>query len=171
MCIRDRVYHIIKRRTDLEIIINKIKQQQITDPKLLQIRQRLDNQDDKILPFYCVHEDVLFIKANLNQNNWKVIIPKTIEKELIVDYHIRYGHMGSLKVIKALGEQVYTQNINRSVRIYVQTCHVCQLVKYNNERKEGTTVSYTHLDVYKRQIVYSGGNIFGPALSLSPNYD
>ena len=121
-----KVYHIIKRRTDLEIIINKIKQHQTTDPKLLQIRQRLNNQDDKILPFYCVHEDVLFIKANLNQNNWKVVIPKTIERELIIDYHIRYGHMSPLKVIKMLEEQVYIKNINRNVRMYVPTCHVCK---------------------------------------------
>ena len=102
-----KLYHTIKRRTDLEIIISKIKQQQKTDPKLLQIRQILDNQDDKILPFYCVHEDVLFIKTKLDQNNWKVFIPKTIEKELIVDYHIRYGHMGPLKVIIALEEHAY----------------------------------------------------------------
>ena len=102
-----KVYHIIKRKTDLEVIVNKIKQQQKTDPKLIQIRQRLDNHDDKILQFYCVHEDVLFIRTKLDQDNWKVFIPRTIEKELIVDYHIRYGHMGPLKVIKALEEHVY----------------------------------------------------------------
>ena len=88
----------------------------------------------------------------------QVFIPKTIKKELIVDYHIRYGHMSPLKVIKALKEQVYIKNINRSVRMYIQTCHVCQLVKYNNERKEGTMIPIT--STHKLEKVFI--NICGP---------
>ena len=63
--------------------------------------------------YYHINKGILFGKTALNKETWKVIIPNHIEKEIIIDYHIRYGHMGALKVIQA--------------------------------------VSYTHLDVYKRQ--------------------
>ena len=56
--------------------------------------------------------------------------------------------MGPLKVVKALSEHVYIKGINKQVRQTVRKCTICQMVKTNNERK---AVSYTHLDVYKRQ--------------------
>ena len=124
-----KVYHIIKDRTELAEIINKIKLQQKSDEKLSNICKRLIDQDDRITPYYCIYKDVLFIKDRNQGNQWKLIIPKTIEKEITMNYHIRYGHMGAIKVIKALEENVYFKDINRRVR----------------------TVSYTHLDVYKRQ--------------------
>ena len=71
------------------------------------------------------------------------MIPRTMEKELILDYHIRYGHMGALKVIKALEEQVYIKDINRRVRNYIRTCHICQLVKCNNDKKGGIMIPIT----------------------------
>ena len=60
-----------------------------------------------------------------------------------MDYHIRYGHMGALKVIKALEEHVYFKDINRRVRNYIKNCHICQLVKCNNDRKEGLMIPIT----------------------------
>ena len=65
------------------------------------------------------------------------------EKDLILDYHERYGHMGALKVVKALQEHVYIKDANRKVRKCIKQCHICQLVKVNNERKEGTMIPIT----------------------------
>ena len=45
----------------------------------------------RVTQFYCLHDGVLFVKPKLNQNNWKIMIPRTTEKELVLDYHIRYG--------------------------------------------------------------------------------
>ena len=100
-------------------------------------RTNIDQQDERITSFYCLHETLLFVKTSNNQRSWKLVIPKAMEKELILDYHIRYGHMGSLKVMKALEEHTYIKNINRRVRDYIRQCHICQLVKCNNDRKEG----------------------------------
>ena len=80
-------------------------------------------------------------------------------------------------MMKALEEHVYVKDINRMVRNDIKHCHICQLVKCNNDKKEGImipitsssklekvfvdicgpfprsgAVSYTHLDVYKRQV-------------------
>ena len=57
------------------------------------------NQNSSINQFYCEQEGILFIKNTLNQEDWKVIIPRIMEKELVLEYHIRYGHMGAVKVV------------------------------------------------------------------------
>ena len=70
-------------------------------------------------------------------------VRRSIEKELILDYHIRYGHMGAVKVVKALEEHTYIKDMNRRVRNCIKHCHICQLVKYNNDRKEGMMIPIT----------------------------
>ena len=34
--------------------------------------------------------------------------------------------------------------------MYIQTCHVCQLVKYNNEKKEGTMIPITSTHILEK---------------------
>ena len=77
------------------------------------------------------------------QENRKLVIPPIVENKLILDYHIRYGHIGAMKIVKSLEVKVYIKNINRKVQKSIQTCHICQLVKSNNERKEGVMVPIT----------------------------
>ena len=89
------------------------------------------------------HQDILFIKTKFGYNSWKIVIPRSIEKELILNYHIRYGHMGSVKVVKALEEHTYIKDMNRRVRNSIKNCHICQLVKHNNDRKEGMMIPIT----------------------------
>ena len=97
-----KIYNIIRNRSDIENIIKDIRLHQQTDTKLINIRTKLDKRDDRVSQFYCLHDRILFVKPKLSQGNWKIVIPRTMEKELVLDYHIRYGHMGALKVIKAL---------------------------------------------------------------------
>ena len=99
-----KIYHIIKSRTDLANIMKELEQQQEQDPKLNKIRQRLTDKDDHVSQFYCKHQGILFIKTRYKFNTWKIAIPRATEKDLILDYHERYGHMGALKVVKALQE-------------------------------------------------------------------
>ena len=68
---------------------------------------------------------------------------QNIKKEIILDYHIRYCHMGAMKVVKALEENCHIKNINRKVRRYIKNCFIYQLVKTNNERKEGVMIPIT----------------------------
>ena len=96
-----KVFNIMKSKSDLEAILNRVKQHQKEDNKLNQIQERLNQQEERATQFYCSHEDTLFIKTKPNQNSWKLIIPKGYEAEIIMEYHLRYRHMGALKVIKA----------------------------------------------------------------------
>ena len=134
-----KVYHIIKGRSDLEEIVKEIEQHQKQDSKLMQIHQRLSAQDTRIIPYYCLHHHLLFIKTKYHNNTWKLVIPRTLEKEIITDYHIRYGHMGALKVVRAL----YIKDINRRVRNYIRSCHICHLVKCTNKKKDGLMIPIT----------------------------
>ena len=74
---------------------------------------------------------------------WKIVILRAVEKDIIMDYHVRYGHMGALKVVKALQEHVYIKDANRKVRNHIKHCHICQLVNVNNDKKEGTMMPIT----------------------------
>ena len=73
----------------------------------MNIRQRVQDADEIITKYYCVHDDRLFIKVIPYQESWKLVIPPAVENKLILDYHVRYGHMGAIKIVKALEEQVY----------------------------------------------------------------
>ena len=46
---------VIKGRKDLEIIVNEISQHQKADPKLINIRQKIQNADEIITKYYCIH--------------------------------------------------------------------------------------------------------------------
>ena len=86
-----KIYHIIKDKSELAEIIDKIKYQQENDSKLNKICQRLNEQDDRITPYYCIHNDILFIKDRHNCNQRKIEgeeKPRTIEREITMDYHI-----------------------------------------------------------------------------------
>ena len=89
---------------------------------------------------YCIHNYVLFVKNHVSQGNWKLVVPATIEDKIIRDYHIRYGHMGALKIVKALEERVFIKSINRKVLRNIRTCSICQMVKCNNEKKDGIMI-------------------------------
>lgn len=47
-------------------------------------------------------------------NYGTLIMLKKMRMELIADYHKRYGHMGPLKVIKAISEHFYIKMSQQS---------------------------------------------------------
>ena len=125
---------------DLEKITQEIRRCQNMDPKIMSIWERMLKEEETIVQYYNIHNNLLFIKNNPNHGEWKLVIPSTVEEQLILDYHIRYGHMGAIKVIKALEEQVYIKNIYRKVNKTIQKCNICQMVKCNNSKKEGMMI-------------------------------
>ena len=71
--------------------------------------------------------------------------------------------MGAVKVVKALEEHVYIKDINRRVRNYIKHCHICQLVKCNNDKKEGIMIPITSASKLEKVFV----DICGPFPRLS----
>ena len=138
-----KIYNIFKTRADLQALLINIRIHQQSDQKLKNIMSRLESNDETVSKYYHLNKGILFIKTALDEKTWKVIIPHQIEKEVIIDYHVRYGHMGALKVIQALEENCKIKNINRKVRTYIKSCNICQCVKINNEKKEGIMIPIT----------------------------
>ena len=138
-----KVFCIIKNRKDLEDILNEVVVQQKQDPKLINIRNRLLEDEEVVNKYYCIHQDILFVKTKKHNSTWKLVVPKTLENKIIKDYHVRYGHMGTVKIVKALEEEVFIKNIVRKVNQNIKTCVICQMVKTNNEKKEGTMIPIT----------------------------
>ena len=82
----------------------------------------------------------------------------------------RYGHFGAKKCVSVLRESCLFRNMEKRVRKILRVCELCQKSKVVNCRVEGElnyikvekpfdlvavdSVSYTHLDVYKRQVLY-----------------
>ena len=123
--------------------MNSIKEEQIKDTRLTHIKNRIQNNDLKLLSFYQIYNNLMFTKSTTRDNRWKLYIPKTMETQIITIYHQRYGHMGPTKVIKALEEHVYIKGINRKVRQTIKKCGLCQMVKVNNKKKEGAIITIT----------------------------
>ena len=111
------------------------------DTKLTKIKDRILQSDPIITKFFCVYEEILFIRPTIKDHVWKMYVPEATEVALIKDYHERYGHMGPLKVIKALSEHCYVKAINKRARLIVKNCNICQLVKVNNEKRTGAMIT------------------------------
>lgn len=145
-----RIYNTLVTRQGLTDILNKVKEEQQNDDKLTKIKQRLQSEDPGITPHYQLYNNLIFTTPNINGNHWKLYIPKSLEIPLIQNYHQLYGHMGPEKVVKALEEHVYIKGINKKVRLAVRTCKICQMVKVNNERKEGTIITVTTVRKFEK---------------------
>ena len=72
------------------------------------------------------------------------------------------------KVIRAIEENCHIKNINRKTRNYLKTCLICQLVKTNNERKEGCLLYTSWCGAFKRTEAVINPN--NPLLLQSAGY-
>ena len=134
---------ILSSSAGLQSILEHLSTHQQADPKLISIITRLEAGDETISQYYKIHNGILFSRPSLYKEEWKVTIPTHIEKEIVFNYHVRYGHMGALKVVKALEESCHSKDINRKVRKYIRNCRICQLLKTNNEKREGQMIPIT----------------------------
>ena len=99
MCIRDR-----------------LSTHQQADPKLISIISRLEAGDETISQYYTIHNGILFSKPSLYKEEWKVIIPTHIEKEIVFNYHVRYGR---LKGGKGPGRELpYQRHKSEGTEVY-----------------------------------------------------
>ena len=67
-----KIYYIIKMAKELQDIINKIKTDQQMDTKLTKIKDRILQRDPIITKFFCVYEEVLFIRPTIKNHVWKM---------------------------------------------------------------------------------------------------
>lgn len=68
-----------------------------------------------------------------------IYLPQSLRKTVM---HLNHdvpesGHMGVRKTINRLVNKVYWPNMRSDIKEYVKTCHICQTVKYGNEKPAG----------------------------------
>lgn len=114
-------------KTEVENALARLPTEQEEDPKLKQILERIRENNPSVNPYYYVLNNVIITRPTPRENSWKVYVPKTLESPIIMDYHIIYGHMGPLKVVKALEEHFYIKGIHKKVRQTIKTYKLCQL--------------------------------------------
>lgn len=86
---------------------------------------RINQDDQKLTPFFQIYGNILFFSNRINGKKWKVIIPQNLEVEIIKDYHIEYGHMGTKNIVNALERYIYTKGLYRKVKNNIKTCRIC----------------------------------------------
>ena len=74
-----KVYCVLTSKEELVDILSRIREEQAKDQKLAQIKERVINNEMKIIPFYQVHQELLFTKTPTKNNQWKLCIPRSLE--------------------------------------------------------------------------------------------
>lgn len=91
----------------------------------------------KQLDFYVIQEDVLF-RRDAILDLWQVVIPTEIATRLIDCVYSKLGHPGVYKTTMYLYQNYYWKKMNRDIKKFVKECDMCQRVKSNNVKMEGT---------------------------------
>ena len=168
----------VKMKLEVRKLIKNIGKHQIEDNKLKTIINKIKegSLDQNLNKFYKYVNNKLYRRQ---RNEWKLYVPNNISGDIIAEIHQMFGHLGTKKCMKMLQEHFTFDRMLKKVKTYIQTCDVCQKCKdTNNKELFGGTraviptargdlvsadyygplptgagaVSYTHLDVYKRQI-------------------
>ena len=126
---------VIKMNKNVSKIIKDIGKYQLEDTKLKTIIDKINEGclDKEVGKFYRYVNEKLYRQC---KKEWKLYIPNSVSGEIIAEIHRMYGHLGSKKCTKMLQEHFTMDKMLKKVRNYVRA---------------SDAVSYTHLDVYKRQ--------------------
>lgn len=89
------------------------------------------DQDDH-LEQYTIFNNLLFYKPSKNIScNWKIMIPNTLIKDIILETHEKYGHFGINKIFNILKKIVYFRKMRQKITLYISTCCICQKTKFD----------------------------------------
>ena len=88
-----QVYHLLKNKSELTNILSDIINHQQQDPKISLIIKKLNDNNANINRYYCTYNQLVFTKNKKDDERWRVVVPKTIEKDLTIDYHLSLIHI------------------------------------------------------------------------------
>lgn len=85
---------------------------------------------------FVVYNDILFHRDR-SSKNWRIVIPKKMQRSLIKEIHSKLGHPGVHKTITYLKQFYYWRDMQAQVKDFVVHCDTCQRVKYLTISMEG----------------------------------
>lgn len=101
-----------------------------------------------------------------NDDNWSILVPKSLQKDVIWLYHKSLGHAGSKKVLEAVLEDFSWRNVAREIRKEISTCQVCQETKFPKQYLHG---KYNAIIPSRPNQIVSC-DIMGPLIASYYNY-
>lgn len=81
------------------------------------------------LKWFAVHQGLLFKKGDQLNLGYKLCVPATQVKELVVAHHNQFGHFGKSKTYNHMREKFYWPRMQHHIRQIVSTCDLCQKAK------------------------------------------
>lgn len=104
---------------------------QCQDDKLNKIitELNLDIISEKLKKVYEMKNDILMKNTNKGK---RIVLPEIIGRQLVMQLHTIYGHIGHKKVYKMIDEDFTMRGLKRKTHLWLKNCDICQRVKYKN---------------------------------------
>lgn len=78
---------------------------------------------------YTLKDGILYY-VNPKTGNRALVVPETMQRELITNVHEEIGHFGRFKVVALLKNRYYFANMSRKIAKVLRECAVCQQSKH-----------------------------------------
>jgi transposase InsO family protein len=98
--------------------------------------QRESYPNVKELPKKCKVENDLIVR--LKNNFKKVLVPEKLRFKLIDNFHIKFGHIGTKKLLQFISKCYIWPNITNDIKDYIDSCSICQTNKIQRMKKFGS---------------------------------
>lgn len=126
-------------RSSEKLKLKDLKREQMDDQEVGHIFEKLAGAADNTYvegkkEFKMVQG---FLATKHHKDTWKIIVPKSLQEDMVWYYHFELGHFGAGKIIDAILENFIWRKMSRHVRKVLATCEVCQKSKHPVRSLEG----------------------------------
>ena len=119
----------------LKSIVKNLAKKQNDDKNIKLILEKIRHKK-QIKGEYVVYNEILFHKEKKDEN-WRIVVPESIKRQLIEKTHEKLGHPGVYKTVAFLRRYYYWRSLKKDVKKLVRACDLCQRVKYLTIAMEG----------------------------------
>lgn len=123
----------------LQKSFKSLKADQMDDEWIRKKMEILDGSDKRdsiltkrVLTWFKIHEGILFKRGDDLNLGYKICVPKSQVKDLILAHHVNEGHYGRAKTFSYLKQRFYWPKMQKQVGQVVASCEICQKAKVQN---------------------------------------
>ncbi|SLM33892.1 reverse partial [Lasallia pustulata] len=118
---------------------DRLKQAYMTDERWSKIREEIKGKDSAptaAFPDFCMHNDLIYLIDHDKRE--RLVVPKTLEKEVFELSHNSSNHQGFHRAFDRLTTSMYfDRNAAKWFREYIEHCPACQLNQTKRHRPYG----------------------------------
>ncbi|KAI0996230.1 hypothetical protein K3495_g11949, partial [Podosphaera aphanis] len=111
--------------------LTKLKEETLKDTRCKKLYDLIKNNDGLSvdganLPF-SLFGDILYAKPDVLHENFRPVIPRSMEKDIFQIAHDQLGHVGYLRTHERLNGNVYIFDLGKKLRSYLVHCRECMV--------------------------------------------